>query len=138
MKNLILRAIILSAFAVVLTSAAQAQVQRYRAQVPFDFTIGSKHFAAGNYFLEVRGFERKIFTVRDATGKLSYSTVPSSSEELSEPVAEFIFRKNEGIYSLASIRAAALASTLPISETERDLARGKNSETISVAFSTPK
>ena len=56
MKNLIVKISSLSVLAIILmVVSAQAQsLRQYRAQIPFDFTIGKKHYKAGDYIINVR------------------------------------------------------------------------------------
>lgn len=61
--------------AVLAVVSAQAQTDgRYKAQIPFDFSIGGKTYQPGSYLISVRNLDRspttKIFSVTDAKNRV--------------------------------------------------------------------
>lgn len=142
MKKQIIRAIMVFGFVFGLTSVMQAQVaEQYRANIPFDFSIGKKNFQAGSYVLEVRGFESKYVVVKDAKGRNLFAGAPSASGDAGfSRKAALDFRQYGGRHVLETVRISSLVLNAPKSPVrERYLV--KNAEpgkVTTVALSTRK
>ncbi len=101
--SLVVSAAVLSLIGAVST---QAQTQ-YRANIPFDFSIGEKHYKAGNYGLDTLrpNSARKPIALRDAAGRSLQILMENPGENYSKvKTATLVFDQNESHYSLASIR----------------------------------
>jgi hypothetical protein len=115
MKNIIARVVIVAVAAIIFTSSGYAQsVNRYKAELPFDFSIGKKVYSAGTYFVEVRGAEKKFFVLRDANGQNAYSIITTPGEETTDAVAELVFRRTPSGMAMTSIRTGGLNSSIPV------------------------
>ncbi len=114
MKIQIMRAVLVFGLLIGMTSVMQAQTaERYRAQIPFDFSIGKKHFEAGNYFVEIRGFDRKFLFIKDAKGRNCYTATPSPSGNAGDGIAALDFRRYGDANVLEVIKVASFVSTVP-------------------------
>ena len=114
MKIQIIRAIVVVAFVIGMTSVMQAQTaERYRAQIPFDFSIGKKHFEAGSYVVEMRGFDRKFLFIKDAKGRNCYTASPSPSGNPGDGIAALDFRRYGDVNVLDVIKVGSYVSNAP-------------------------
>ena len=111
MKIQITRALLVFAFAIGMTAAMQAQTaDRYHAQIPFDFSIGKKHFEAGSYVVEMRGFDRKFLFIKDAKGRNCYTATPSPSGKAGDGIAALDFRRYDDSHVLEAIKVGSYVS----------------------------
>jgi hypothetical protein len=115
MKIQIIRAAIAFAFVLGTASFIQAQsAERYKVHIPFDFIVGTKRFEAGNYSVEIRGFEGKYLFLRNAKGDRSYAIMPFPAGNLSSgDKARLDFWRSGSEYALAAIRTRSLAANVP-------------------------
>lgn len=132
MKNQTLRALLLTAAMTLMAAMTHAQsIERYRAQIPFDFSMGKKHYTAGEYFVDVRGFESKSLVIRDANGRNSYMVGTSPSEGAGDGrTARLDFLKYGDRYILRTVKIRNLESNHPSLSAEVLLAQ---SDTVSIA-----
>ena len=138
MKNTIIQMIMIVGLVACSASLAEAQVAGlYKTEIPFDFSVGEKTFPAGTYSIEVRGFEKKFFVLRDGAGRNSYAlnTMSGGSNGGS---AALDFNRVGDHYFLAEVRLADLTSTLRMSKREALLSRNREIPTVTVAVSGGK
>ena len=140
MKNTIIQMIMIVGLVACSASLTEAQVGgQYRTEIPFEFSVGKKHYPAGTYSIEVRGSERKFFVLRDAAGRNSYAlnTTPGGSN--GDSSAALDFNRVGDHYFLSAIRVADLTSTLQMSKRQALLSKnGETAPTVSVAVSGGK
>jgi hypothetical protein len=140
MKNTIIQMIMI--VGLVACSALFAEAQNsglYRTEIPFDFSVGEKSYPAGTYSIEVRGFEKKFFVLRDSDGRNSYAlnTMPGRSN--GDSAAALDFNRVGDQYFLAAIRVSDRTSTLTRSKRESLLSRNAAEvQTVSIAVSRGK
>jgi len=138
MKTTLVSLIAVIAFGTCLAGQSQAQTnmtKMYRANIPFDFVIGKKHFHAGDYLVEERGFESKLFVIREPSGHNPYMMVASTTEEGSNVRgAQLEFQMYNGTYLLRVIRTPGLAADAPTPKFDRSLAIERSSKTVAVSL----
>ena len=140
MKNTIIQMIMIVGLVACSASFAEAQVAGlYKTEIPFDFSVGKKNYPAGTYSVEVRGFEKKFFVLRDSAGRNSYALNTMPGESNRETEAALDFDRVGDHYFLAAVRVSDLKSTL--SNRKRDGLLSRNDEptpTVSIAVSRGK
>jgi len=140
MKNTIIQMIMIVGLVACSVSFTEAQVAgTYKTEIPFDFSVGKKSYPAGTYSIEVRGFEKKFFVLRDSAGRNSYAlnTMPGRSN--GDSAAALDFNRVGDNYFLAAIRISDLTSTLSKSKREGLLSRNEERlPTVSIAVSRGK
>src|SRR5688572_28413489 len=83
--------------------SAKAQ-NKYRANIPFNFTIGQKSYEAGKYVIETNSTKNAI-VIRDAKGDKSHMIIMTAGEDSSKvTTATLVFDLYAAQYSLAVIR----------------------------------
>ena len=133
MKKAILISMILAAFAFVSVPGTRAQVSgHYKADIPFDFSVGKKQFLAGTYDVEIRGIEKKYFVFRDARGRGAYVVNTSPGKAMRDETAGLDFKRIGNGYYLRSIRALDLTSSLPIFSPADGLARNRDESEVKI------
>ena len=104
MKHLITRTLTSLALAVVgLAVAAPAQITHTtKATIPFEFTVGTRTFPAGDYFVSTP--EQGLLAVRDERGHM-VAQVLSVGIESNDPngQAKLNFEKADGQYILSEV-----------------------------------
>ena len=138
MKKTFLQIVAIIGFAVCGASYAQAQnTEVYKAEIPFDFSVGKKAYTAGEYRIEVRGSEQKYFVLRDAGGHNSY-IANSTPARTTSGTAKIDFQRVSGSYFLASISASNRTSNFPKALVDGRLARNTESDKVTVVMSGEK
>ena len=140
MKRSIFNIVIMAGLAVSFVSFAHAQSSGlYRANIPFDFSVGTKQYTAGDYSIEVKGFEQKYFVLRDKNGGRAYAVKTTSVDPKEGLTAALDFQRTGDSYALLAIRALDMMSTLPKPQVEDALARDEGKRaTVTVALSKGK
>lgn len=140
MKNTIIQMIMIVGLAVCSVSLVEAQTAGlYRTEIPFEFSVGTKHYPAGTYSIEVRGSEKKFFVLRDSTGRNSYALNTMPGDSSGDSSAALDFHRVGDHYFLAAIRVSDLKSTLPKSKRAALLSRnGETAPTVTVGISGGK
>ena len=123
MKKAILISMIVAVFAFLSVSSIHAQVSDvYKANIPFDFSVGKKQYPAGLYSVEIRGIEKKFFVFRDSRGGSGYIMNTLPGKGISDETAALDFKRVGTSYYLRSIQARELMSSLPVSSSNEGLA----------------
>jgi hypothetical protein len=139
MKSIILQTAMLLGFIFCSISFAQAQnTGAYKADIPFNFSVGEKQYSAGTYMIEIRGLEKKYFVIRDARGRKPYVATTFPRDASGTPTAKLDFQRVGDQYFLISIRASDVASLFPKPGIAENLARTGASDTVTVALSKGK
>lgn len=97
MKNLVARvltSLLLGVLALGSTAHAQRTEQTIKANIPFDFTVGSQIFPAGHYSL-VR-VEPWQLELRDSDGRVLVTVLAQSVETLTSPARPRLLFESEG------------------------------------------
>lgn len=118
--------------------SAQAQgVRSYKASIPFDFNVGNKTFAAGDYAFGLTNAlaYQPSLTIRDLkSGRTQVVLVTrNQADELSES-AELLFNSYEDRYFLAEIATSTLSAKFLRAKTESRLAKAKPSKRETIAL----
>jgi hypothetical protein len=132
MKNL--RSILFALTVLLMASAAQAQQSKVLANVPFDFVVGDRAYAAGEY----------LFSNSDAILKITNAEQQAKTEmtlshacESITPSADtkLVFDSMGGYYFLRQIWVAgnSRGRELPRSHTEVRLAQNEKQQSVIVA-----
>ena len=121
-------------------SFAEAQVAgTYKTEIPFDFSVGKKHYPAGTYSIEVRGFEKKFFVLRDSAGRNSYALNTMPGDSNGDSSAALDFNRVGDQYFLAAVRVLDLRSNISMSKREGLLSSTREpASTVSIAVSRGK
>jgi hypothetical protein len=139
MKKAIFISTILAALAFVSVSITYAQGSgHYKANIPFDFSVGKKQFPAGIYNVEIRGTQEKYFVFRDARGKGAYIVNTSPGKEMSDETAALDFMRIGNGYYLRSIQALDRTSSLPIFTPADGLAQNQKQSEVKVLLGRGK
>jgi hypothetical protein len=90
----------------------QAQSHEVRANIPFDFSVGGKHLAAGNYsFVSESNDTIVIRNYKDQSEVLSKNF---DTERTAANVSELVFNKYGDQYFLREIQCPSIALTVEI------------------------
>lgn len=132
----------LSLFVALATTSAFAQTsENFTVDVPFDFTVGSKTFSAGEYDVKKMNESSTALMVRSSDGRqaMVFLTNPASAKG-DENVGQLVFNKYGHQYFLTRVqRPGGIARGLIQSSRERNLrkelaaARNPNRETVTIA-----
>ena len=109
-----------------LMTAVSAKAQtRYRAHIPFDFTIGQKSYKAGEYLIGSLNpyAASNTIAIRDAKGRNSHILMVTLGEDYSKVgIATLVFDRYEMQYSLSVIRTPSFTAKLAKSKAVERLA----------------
>lgn len=118
--------------------SAQAQkVNRFEASIPFDFSVGNKTFAAGDYAFGLTNptAYQESLTIRDLkSGKVSVVLITRNPEGELSPVSQLLFNRYEDRYFLAEMRTATLSAKFLRAKAETRLAKAKTGKRETVAL----
>lgn len=133
MKTTLLSLVAAIAFSFCLADRSNAQT--YRANINFDFEIGNRHFHAGDYMVEVRGFDSKLFVIRGLDGLSAYMMVPSGAGRPPNYTgAELEFQRDGDIYSLRTVRASGFMASAPMPKPKASLANDHATKIVNVSL----
>jgi hypothetical protein len=110
-----------------LTFAAQAQLGvQYRAQIPFDFNVGNKTFAAGDYIIGVtdKTSGQGSLTIRAAKGGAAkvIMVIPKQTDAR-RAAARLVFNRYENQYFLTEMITPTLGAEFQKTKIEDRFAR---------------
>lgn len=141
MKNSVVRVssmLILAIILTVITASAQT-FRAYRAEIPFDFTVGKKIYKAGGYSVQLNEVNQHInlLSVKDLNGRSLNQTVALKSGAVSgNKETRLIFNRYGNQYVLRKIAAPDFGIMLPKMKTERRIAKnfGKPDEIVAIVL----
>lgn len=138
MKKQLVRICLLAGFMVGLMISAQAQVGvRYRAHVPFDFSVGNKTLPAGDYVIEMTNkFSKQNFlTIRETkTGETKIVQVIPKGADAKSKMSRLVFNRYDGQYFLAEMITPTLTADFWKTKAESGLAKKRKTERKTVAL----
>lgn len=137
MKTSIVRILIAASLTAVGTVRLSAQ-SSIHATVPFDFTVGAKSFAAGEY--RVEEVAPAVLAIRSASGHSVTLAQTFNSQATTTPGAyRLTFHRYGNHYFLSAVSVANRGWELPMPTAERELIAGRvPPEKVSVTASTLK
>lgn len=109
-----------------LLAVAGVQAQTYRAEIPFDFTIGSETFEAGEYIINLKDStgQATILTVRnDKNQPLQSKAVVKNGKVASDGHTSLVFARYGSQYVLKRVTSPNFGFNAPRSTVETRLAR---------------
>lgn len=112
MKNTVINTASLFVLTLVVSISASAQMSSsYKAEVPFDFTVGGKTLAAGEYRIERTNPQSKNgqVTIRNTRTRNAHIFNTLESGEATRS-AKLVFTNVDGEYFLAAISTANLSA----------------------------
>lgn len=125
---------------VVLMSAVSVKAQtQYRAHVPFDFTIGTKDYQAGDYVIDVisKDSSNKAVAIRDAKSRNARILMATLGEDYSKvTTATLVFDRFDDQYSLSMIRTPSFGAKLNAHKVSEKLAGNQKPGQKTVALTT--
>jgi len=141
MKNLIVKISSLFVLAIILTVVSvQAQsLRHYRAQIPFDFKIGSKAYKAGDYIIKVENqlsMARVLMFKNAKTHNLRQLFVlPSGSRSLVDKTILMFDRYGEE-YVLTEMVSPDFALSIPKTKTKKHFVKnpGQPDQTLAIVL----
>ena len=134
MKRTVIQMIAIIGFAACSAAYTHAQTTEvYRAEIPFDFSVGKKAYPAGSYRIEVRGPQQKYFVLRDANGLNAY--IANSTPDSGREGARLDFQRVGESYFLTSVSASDRTSRFPSRSVDANLARNATPEKLTVMLS---
>jgi hypothetical protein len=137
MKNL--RSILFALTVLLMASAAQAQQSKVLAYVPFDFVIGDRAYAAGEYLFSNND---AVLMIRNAEQAKTEATLSHACESATPPAeTKLVFDNMGGYYFLRQIWVAgnSRGRELPRSHTEFRLAQNhEKGQSVIVAANTSR
>jgi hypothetical protein len=112
------------AFSVVAASA-QTAINQFEASIPFAFSIGNKNFEAGTYTLKINRFGSNTYqiVIEDKNKRLVETVHAASNGDVVSGEPRLVFNKYDNQRFLAGIRAADKGLAIPVSRTEKDVAK---------------
>jgi len=96
----------------------QAQSHEVRANVPFDFIVGSKHLPAGNYTLVSQS--NNLILIRNSDGQLSILTMAYDDDRTAVNASRLIFNKYGDQYFLHEIQCPSIALNVEIPRSKQE------------------
>jgi hypothetical protein len=127
MKRKIIQMCSLFGLLIGLTFAAQAQIGvQYRARIPFDFNVGNKTFAAGDYIIGVtdKTAGQGSLTIRAAKGGAAKVILAIPKEvNARRTAARLVFNRYENQYFLAEMLTPTLGAEFQKTKIEDRFAR---------------
>jgi hypothetical protein len=118
----------ISALVVALAVPLMAQSIRLTANIPFEFTVGTKTLPAGEYEVQNAASPFVLFIQGQNRGAAAYT--PTNRHELrvtGDPAAQIklVFHRYGNSYFLSEVREgyAAMGFEVPMSHTERELTK---------------
>ena len=113
-------AVFVASFAV---APAHAQSNGVSADVPFDFSVGSQHFTAGNYHVDLAGSQHSFVAISQIGGKTAYSIYNSggaSADRNGQPYLVFVRYGTESFLTKV-VYSSNESYALPLSSREREI-----------------
>jgi len=135
MKKLIQITAILSLLVIFSAVSAQAQsVNRYEADIPFDFNIGQKSYPAGSYVVKTAKLSDSYvsLTLQDKEGNKLQTILVAASGNVSGKQPELVFNRYENRRFLTQLLTQDARISIVMSKDEKRVAkqiREKNSST---------
>jgi len=121
-----------------LTAAAQAQkANRYEASVPFDFSVGNKTFAAGDYAFGLNNplAYQSSLTIRELkSGKTQVVIITREQADDFSNTSQLVFNRYEDRYFLTELTTSKLRAKFSRAKTESRLAKEKTARRETVAL----
>lgn len=128
---LLLMAVFVASIAIV---PAHAQ-NGVSADVPFDFSVGSKHLSAGSYRIELGGAQHSFVAISQQDGKTTYSIFNSggsSADHNGQPYLIFV-RNGAEAFLTKIVYSSTESYDLPLSNRQREImANASSVETLTV------
>ena len=126
MKKLIQICSILGLLIVFSAVAAKAQaVSSYKAEIPFNFSVGQKSYQAGSYVIKTAKLSESCvsLTLQDKQGnKLQTILVPARAE-MSKKQPELVFNRYDNERYLTKLSTPDASISIVMSENERQTAK---------------
>ena len=116
-----------------MATAANAQTMRSPTEIPFDFVIGQKWHAAGQY--DVTILNSKMMTIADKSGETIFAAALSTNAAvLGTNGTKLVFNRYEDRYFLNKVVSSNFGLKLSMSSDEQALTknRGMQIETLSL------
>ena len=118
--------------------SAQAQrVNQYQTHVPFDFNVGNKTFAAGDYAFGLTNpmSYQESLTIRDLKSGAAhvFLITRNQANEGSGP-SQLLFNRYDDRYYLAELQTPSLSAKFLRSKAESRLAKAKTSKRETIAL----
>ena len=127
MKNTINKLAITVFAAAVLTLPLSAQVATtYRADVPFEFTVGDATLPAGQY--DIQPSSGWLVLLRGANASLYFGTALKSGYGSSPQQSELVFNHYGDRYFLSAVKTTTATREAPASKQERELSAVRPSQ----------
>jgi len=129
-----------SVFALLIGLMVSAQAQKvnsYEASIPFDFNIGNKTFAAGEYAFGLTNplALQESLTIRDVkNGTTHVFLITRDQADEFKGGAQLTFNRYEDRYFLAEIAAPTLSAKFLRAKSEARLAKSKTVKRESIAL----
>jgi hypothetical protein len=120
MNSSILRTLVTLSLAATLGSVSLMAQEHIKANVPFNFTIGTKSYPAGEY--DIRPASPYVLTIEKYGGPSAF-LMPASRENVTEKSGQPMLRFHQygGQYFLYQISDGKRRSNLPKSPAEKEL-----------------
>lgn len=138
MKKQFVQICLLAGFFVGLMISVQAQVgMRYRAHIPFDFSVGNKTLPAGDYVIEMtnKSSKQNFLTIRETkTGETKIVQVIPKGINAKSKTSRLVFNRYADQYFLAEIITPALTADFWKTKAESRLAERQKTERKTVAL----
>lgn len=131
MKNRVLYPVLLGLLVLALAAPALAQVDRLRADIPFNFVAGERGLPSGNYVIgELR---QHVVVLRGTAGGTFLMTLPAEEDRHSTMQPRLVFHQYGDEYFLAEIwRGETIGYKVPQNERERKLAQKMKTSEVAV------
>ncbi len=133
--------LLLLTIALAAVSVSAQTLGSYRAEIPFDFTVGNVDYAAGDYAvrLESPNYLATILRLSNGDGKeLLVSAVTRNGNPSKDKVAKLVFDRYGEFYVMNRISAPRFAFTAPKTDTKSWMYVSKNllrkPETVSIVL----
>jgi hypothetical protein len=123
LKGSVLFALLAVFVATVAIAPAHAQSEGILVDVPFDFSVGSKHLQAGNYRIESAGPSHSFIALAQTGGKTIYSIYNPSdraAERNGEPYLVFT-RSGEESFLTKIVVSAKESYDLPLTSRQKEI-----------------
>jgi hypothetical protein len=121
MKNTIARTLVTLGISAFLSPVALLAQPQINATIPFDFTVGSKSFPAGDYSVkQVNEYVLLIQSITDGTGVMTM-TIPSEKTQKSDGTPVLVFNRYGDSYFLSKVSGEDRGWKLHQSPVEKEM-----------------
>ena len=106
---------------------ASAQSFAVRAEIPFDFVVGAKTMAAGEFQLRTSSNSRFLI-ISSSAPEIAFTLWSGSQTSEFDGESHLVFKRYGSQYFLAAVKASGTTVAIPASREEKELQRASHTK----------